>query len=366
MKKRESILKKNHKVRVAIVCGSMNIGGGETMAAKLAGYIDRSKFDVKYFVIANYIDNQIAAGLRDSKTDFECLELPNSFSFNSYRKFAQAMKVYSPDVIHCHLDVSYSWVWAILNNKPLITTMHSDPFIRRDKRVATVMKMKSIQGKLRVIGCSKRTMELVQRCYHLKDSQIGYIYNPISVNDFTPAPLSNTQINFVAMGRLHKVKNYPLMLHAFKVVSEAYGDIRLSIAGSGPLENELKELVEQLNIKDKVEFLGNVRDVPNLLNKMDALLLSSVSEACPMAILEAMASGLPVIATDVGGVSELVSDNGIVVPSEDVEAFASAMTMIIESPTLLRNMGCKGRLYSSKYDKTNIAAEYGQEYINLV
>lgn len=84
-----------------------------------------------------------------------------------------------------------------------------------------------------------------------------------------------------------------------------------------------------------------------------------------MVILEAMASGLPVIATDVGGVSELVSDNGIVVPSEDVEAFASAMTMIVESPTLLRNMACKGRLYSSKYDKTNIAAEYGQEYINL-
>ena len=79
--------------------------------------------------------------------------------------------------------------------------MHSNPFIRRDKRVAAVMKIKSIQGKLRVIGCSKKTMELVQRCYHLKDSQMGYIYNPISVSDFMQAPFNNTKCNFVALGR---------------------------------------------------------------------------------------------------------------------------------------------------------------------
>ena len=366
MRKRENILKKKYKVRVAIVCGSMNIGGGEMMAAKLAGYIDRDKFDVKYFVIAKYIDNQIAENLRNNKTEFECLGLPNSFNFRSYKKFAQALKNYLPDVVHCHLDVSYSWIWSILNNKPLISTMHSNPFIRRDKRVAAVMKIKSIQGKLRVIGCSKKTMELVQRCYHLKDSQMGYIYNPISVSDFMQAPFNNTKCNFVALGRLHKIKNYPLMLQAFKIVSETHENIHLSIAGSGSLEIELKKLVEQLGIKEKVDFLGNVRDVPSLLNRMDVLLLSSTSEACPMVILEAMASGLPVIATDVGGVSELISDNGIVVPSEDVNTFALAMIKIIDDPFLLKDMGYKGRLYSSKYDKTNIAAEYGQEYLNLV
>ena len=365
MRKRDDILKGNQKVRVAIVCGSMNVGGGETMAAKLAGYINRDKFDVKYFVIAKYIDNQIAESLKNSHTEFECLELPNSFDFRSYRKFAQAMKMYSPDVIHCHLDASYSWIWAILHHKPLITTMHSDPFRRRDKRVAAVMKIKSIQGKLRVIGCSKKTMELVQQCYHIKDSQAGYIYNPISVDDFTPARFDNAQIQFAAMGRLHEVKNYPLMLQAFKAVSETNRDICLSIAGSGPLENELKNLVDQLHINDKVRFLGNVRDVPSLLNKMDVLLLSSVSEACPMVIIEAMASGLPVVATDVGGVPELVSDNGIVVPSGDIDAFAAAMTKMISSPAIMKDMGYKGRQYSLRYDRKIIAAEYEQEYIKL-
>ena len=66
MKKKENALKKINKPRIAIVCGSMNIGGGETMAAKLAGYIDKNKFDVKYFVISKYIDNQIAKELQES------------------------------------------------------------------------------------------------------------------------------------------------------------------------------------------------------------------------------------------------------------------------------------------------------------
>ncbi len=359
-------MKENRKVRVAIVCGSMKIGGGEIMSAKLAGYIDRGNFEVKYFVISKYIDNQIAESLRKSETDFKCLELPNSFSFRSYKVFAQALKEFSPDVIHSNLDATYSWVWAILNNKPLITTIHRSTFVHRDKRVAAVIKLKSLQGKLRVIGCSKKTMELEKNFYRLKDSQMGYIYNPISVEDFTPVSHQSEQIDFVAMGRLCEEKNYPLMLWAFKKVVGVHKNVHLSIAGSGALDAELRELASQLGIADMVAFLGNVQDVPSLLSHMDVLLLSSVSEACPMVILEAMASGLPVIATNVGGVPELVSDNGIIVQSGDADAFAAAMEKMIDEPLLRKNMGQKSRLYSSKFDKSAIADEYEQEYFNLV
>ncbi len=356
----------SHKVRVAIVCGTMNIGGGETMAAKLAGYIDRSKFDVKYFVISKYIENQIAQSLHDSGTDFQCLALPNSFDFRSYKVFSDALQSFSPDVIHCHLDVSYSWVWALLHNKPLITTMHSDPYRRYDKRVAAMIRMKSMQGKLRIIGCAKIIRDLVAQCYHVKASQMGYIYNPISVSDFVPSKAPSGQIEFVAMGRLHEVKNYPLMLQAFKNVAEQQENVHLSIAGVGPQEEELRGLALELGIAQRLTFLGNVQNVPELLSRMDVLLLSSVSEACPMVILEAMAAGLPVIATSVGGVPELVTDNGIVVPSGDAEAFSAAMKALATDPELRQDMGKRARSYAVKYDKNVIAAQYEKEYMNLV
>ncbi len=352
------------KLRLAIVCGTMNIGGGETMSAKLAGYIDREQFEVKYFVISNYIDNQIAERLHNDGTDFVCLGLPTSFSFKNYKVFKKAMKEFKPDVIHDHLFSAYSWVWALLHNKPMITTIHGDPG-NGDRRVKAIMKAKSVQGHLRVIACSKKTMQQTKDCYRLRDKFMGVIYNPISVDDFKPhEPIENTA-DFLAMGRLNKLKNYPLMLRAFKRVSEKLPTARLSIAGSGPLEAELKMLTEELNLSEKVTFLGNVTDIPTLLSQKSVLLLSSVSEACPMVILEAMASGVPTVATDVGGVPELITDNGIVVPSENEEAFAEAMIKITENADLLNEMREKSLEYSKNYDKKVITTLYEQEYLNL-
>lgn len=355
----------DRKIRIAIVCGTMNIGGGETMSAKLAGYIDKNKYEVKYIVISHYIDNQIAERLHSDGTDFVCLDLPNSFSFKTYKVFSKAMKEFDPDVVHDHLFSAYSWVWAFLHNKPIIATMHGDPHRRKDNRVEMIMKAKALQGNLRIIGCSKKTMEQTIDCYGIKNKYMGYIYNPISIDKFNPHEPIDNPADFVAMGRLHEVKNYPLMLRAFKKVVECCPNAKLSIAGSGPLESELKALTEELGLQNQVTFLGNVQDVPTLLSKKSILLLSSLSEACPMVILEAMAAGLPIIATDVGGVSELVSDNGIIVKSGDVDGFADAMLKLVNDPVLLKKMSQKSLLYATKYDKSVVTLQYECEYEKL-
>lgn len=365
MKKKENTLKKINKPRIAIVCGSMNIGGGETMAAKLAGYIDKNKFDVKYFVISKYIDNQIAKELQISGTVFECLNLPNNFSWHSYKKFSKAINSFNPHVIHCHLDVSYSWIWSLLHNRPLITTMHSDPYRRRDKRVSILIKLKALQGNLRVICCSKKTMELTTSCYGLKNKYMGCIYNPISIDNFKPHEHIDNQADLVAVGRLHEVKNYPLMLRAFKIIVKRCPNAKLSIAGTGPLEAELKSLTEELNLQGRVTFLGNVSDIPTLLSQKSMLLLSSLSEACPMVILEAMAAGLPIVATNVGGVPEIVTNNGIVVESEDVNAFTEAVLKVVLDTELMKCMSQNSFNNAARFDKTVIAREYEDEYIKL-
>ena len=365
MKKKENILKEIHKTKIAVVCGSMNIGGGETMAAKLAGYIDKKRFDVKYFVISKYIENQIAKELKDSGTDFECLNLPNHFSWHSYKTFSKAISDFAPQVIHCHLEVSYSWIWSLLHNKPLIMTLHSDPYRRKDKRVTAVIKLKALQGNLRIIGCSKKTMELAASCYGLRSKYLGCIYNPISIDKFKPHKCFDNRFDLVAIGRLCEVKNYSLMLRAFKIISERCPNARLSIAGTGEQEAELKSLTSELELQNSVSFLGNVSDIPTLLSSKSLLLLSSLSEACPMVILEAMAAGLPVVATHVGGVPELVTDNGIVVPSGDFVAFADAVLRIIGDPDLMKRMSENSLNNAAGYDKKVIVKKYEHEYERL-
>lgn len=353
------------KIRVAIVSQSMNIGGGEMMAARLATYISRDKFDLKLFIISRRIENQIAELLDKSGIVFECLGLPTSFDFKSYRKFSKALREFDPDIVHEHLDACYSWVWCIMHNKALVATMHSDPFRRRSRRVAAIIKFKSLQKNLKIIGCSKATMGLVKQCYKVKDEYIGYIYNPISVDDFIKSDKCDENFEFVAMGRLVDVKNYPLMLNALKRVLSIHNNVHLAIAGTGPLDKSLKDLAVQLGIYDKVSFLGNIKNVPELLRKSNALLLSSYSEACPMVVIEAMAAGLPVIATNVGGVPELVTDNGIVVESDNVKAFSDAMLRIIEDKKLYRTMKEKACEYVVQYDKFSISKKYEEEYYRL-
>ena len=356
---------KKNKIRVAVISQSMNIGGGEIMAARLATYIDKEKFYVKLFIISEKKYNQISNILDHSGIEYECLGLPTSFNYRSYKKFSRALLDFRPDIIHEHLDACYSWIWCIIHNKPLIATMHSDPFRRRSKRVAAVMKIKSFQGNLKIIGCSKMTRDLVQKCYNIKNNQMGYIYNPISVSEFMMSDKCGNTFEFVAMGRLSEVKNYPLMINAFKKAVSIHSNIHLSIAGSGPLDDELKKLVLDLNLEKKISFLGNVEDVPYLLKNSNALLLSSFSEACPMVVIEAMAAGLPIIATKVGGVPELVSDNGFLVESGDVEEFATSMVKLIEDNALFRNISKNSYMYASKYDKYTISKEYEDQYYYL-
>ena len=355
------------KTKIAIVSQSMNIGGGETMAAKLAGYIDSNLFDVKLFIVGKYAENQIASVLQQSGVDYECLDLPHSFNLKAYKLFSRAIKKFNPDVVHVHLDAAYSWVWCILNNKPLVSTLHSDPFRRKDKRVAAVIKLKSLQGNLRIIGCSQKTASLVKACYKVKDKYVGHIYNPIEIDKYTPSeyPQNGEISSLVAVGRLCEVKNYPLMLRAFKRVLDSGRTAKLYIAGTGPLQEETTCLADELGISQSVHFLGNVSDIPVLLGRMDALLLSSLSEACPMVILEAMAAGLPVIATAVGGVPELVTDNGIVVESKDEIGFAEAINSLLDDPSRATQMHNKALEYAPKYDKTVIARQYELEYSKL-
>ena len=354
---------KSNKIKLAIVSGSMDIGGGETMAAKLAGYIDKSRFEIKMFIIGEYKENQLATLLKINEIDFVCLNLSHSFNLKDYKIFSTALKNYNPDVIHENLDTAYSWSWSIIHNKPLISTMHSDPYRRKNKKVAAAIKLKSIQGNFKIIGCSQMTKNLVKSCYNVKDRFLNHIYNPIDVSQFAKNnAIKKSALRFVAIGRLSNVKNFPLMLNAFKLALTNNEKAELYIAGNGPCELELKQITKNLSIDNSVHFLGNVENIPELLSNSDVLLLSSISEACPMVILEAMAAGLPIIATKVGGVPELVSDNGILVDSGDTDAFADAITYVMNNPNCVEYMSVRSLSLSKKYDKSEISLQYENEY----
>ncbi len=144
---------------------------------------------------------------------------------------------------------------------------------------------------------------------------------------------------------LRPEKDHATLLRAARIVLERLPDTRVLLIGDGPLRAELERLAAELGIAERVVFAGMRSDVPELLGLVDVLVLSSVTECLPMALLEGMAAGRPVVATAVGGVPEIVVDGitGYVVPPRDPSAMADRIVALLGDRERARAMGVVGR-----------------------
>jgi glycosyltransferase involved in cell wall biosynthesis len=167
------------------------------------------------------------------------------------------------------------------------------------------------------------------RCY--------YIPNGVDLNAFHPVNGSSSGYparRLLAVGNLKTEKGFDLLLEATKILTSEHPDLRLSIVGSGSEESRLMARCGQLGIQDHVKFLGAIphREMPEQYRGADIFCLSSLREGCPNVIMEALATGIPVAATRVGGVPELVKDgvNGFLAKDLSPEAIAHAITQVME------------------------------------
>lgn len=149
----------------------------------------------------------------------------------------------------------------------------------------------------------------------------------------------------ISVGRLDEAKGQVYLLRALAGVSAPGSDLRLIILGDGPLRNELAGEAERLGILQRVDLRGGVDNVGEFLDASDIFVLPSLWEGLPMAMLEAMNAGLPVVATGVGGIPEVLSHeaNGLLCRPADVEDLRRAITRLLESPELCRKLGDAGR-----------------------
>ncbi|HIF9435037.1 TPA: glycosyltransferase family 4 protein [Photobacterium damselae] len=163
---------------------------------------------------------------------------------------------------------------------------------------------------------------------------------------------TDNDIVFGRIGRLCDGKGNEFLLDNFKKLSEKYGDVRLLFAGSGILEKELIEKVNSLGLSDKVTFLGQV-EKNIFFSKIDIMISPSDFEAFPLVILEAMSCNTPIISTNVGGVSEMITNNesGLLIEPRDDESLLTSMSTLIDNQKLRESLASKGKeTYDSKFN----------------
>jgi glycosyltransferase involved in cell wall biosynthesis len=161
------------------------------------------------------------------------------------------------------------------------------------------------------------------------------------------------------VAKLSSVKGHEHFLAAAAEISRSFDDVRFLVVGDGPRRAELEGMAALLAISDRVRFVGVRDDVPTLLRLMDVFVLSSVSEGSPNAVMEAMAAGVPVVASDVGGLREIVADgvSGLLVPAGDSVSLAKAVLGLLTDPARASAMGAAGQSRArEKYDVGRVVA----------
>ncbi|MDD4689309.1 MAG: glycosyltransferase [Eubacteriales bacterium] len=357
-------------IKIAFVIPNMSYGGAQTMLARLVDKLDKTKFDIAVFVRDSYLGNKFETDLINSGIKCVYMDIGENEHHNniflhkikSYFLFCKSLSEFKPDIVHSHLDLFYSFLYAIFNRKKLIITIHSQPERITNTRLKIFIKILKKMNCLYIVGCAKCVTDKVKEMWNVKKAST--IYNPINLCDYNPyGQKSDNEFKYIHIGRLHPIKNQSLLLKAFKGVLSECPKSSLIIVGDGSMREQLESLSKELDIQGNVKFLGNRSDIPDLLADANVFVLSSDSECCPMTVLEAISSGIPVVSTDVGGVGEIIGDGGMLVEKGNVKLLSNAMIEIQKNKEKYDEMKEIALERSKRFDSLTIAKQHEELYI---
>ena len=254
----------------------------------------------------------------------------------------------NPDIVHTHSTKAglLGRLAARLEGRPVIHTAHawsfSDGLSRRRKALA--IPAEALAGRLtrRFIVVSAADREIALRYRVAQDAQVRIIHNGVEDVHVRAQPGEGTPPIVAMVARMAAPKDHSLLLRALAGVSAPF---RLWLIGDGPDRGVIEAQIAALGLSDRVELLGVRRDVPALLAQAQLFVLISRQEGFPLATLEAMRTGLPVIASDVGGVREAVDHGhtGMLIPRGDVETLQASLQRLLSSARERIEMGQAGR-----------------------
>lgn len=231
-----------------------------------------------------------------------------------------------------------------------------------------------------VLSVSETHRKRVSNIVGFPHEKITAIVNGVDTERFSPKPeikqdirkklgLKKNSLCIGTVGSLRSVKNHSLLISACKTISSNFDQVEVLIVGEGPLESHLIQEVKTLGLSEKIHFAGGQPNIPEILSTLDIFVLPSLSEGMPNAVLEAMACGIPVIATSVGGVPEVIEDgkNGILITSKDKESLIQALTKLIQDREKRYRLGVEGRRrVLSHFSLKKMVSEYQTLYESLM
>lgn len=350
------------RLHILHVVYSFSIGGLENVIVQLVNHLPADRY--RHTILSLTTISDFKQRITQHDVQFIALDKPPGHAVPLYPKIFKLLRKLKPDVLHtCNLAaleiVPLAWLAATPRR---IHAEHgwdahdpdgSNPRYRRLRKLYKPFVS-------HYVAVSKDIDHYLEHAIGVPQTSRSLIANGVDTNEFSPSNSLPAAVNgcpFMprthwlagTIGRLQTVKNQPLLARAFVQLlnehPEAASRIRLIIVGEGPLRNEIEKILRRGNAVQNSWLAGARDDIPAILRMLDCFVLPSQAEGTSCTLQEAMACGLPSIATAVGGTTALIDDGitGYLVPSDDEAALAKALWTAYSAPDQLLNLGKNAR-----------------------
>lgn len=373
------------KYKIAYVIDGLSMGGAERLMVPILKHLNRTDFDAYICALQSKDGNPMAEEIRALGIPVDCLEIKHLRDLNTLPRLIKYLKRMGADLVHTQLEFAniLGTISAKCLRLPSVCTIHVMPSLDIKTKSKLHQKLEWFVLKYfcdRVISVSEEARE-----YHLHISgaypdQVATIYNGIDLSGFLSLDWELERVNvreelgipmdakvLTTVAVLRPQKGIQYMIRALPAVLASNPNAYYLIVGDGPHRSTLIEEVRKAKVNDRVIFAGMRKDVPRLLSASDIFVLPTLTEALPTVLAEAMAAKLPIVASRVGGIPEMINNkqNGCLVEPEDLAGLANACMHLLNDAKERATLGAEGwNIVNQKFNIERQVDKLEELYMN--
>lgn len=324
-------------------------GGAVTSVNDLVLGLDRDRFNVIFIYLSGYgVDCNLIEEQGYKVFYLSNIKLINAFRPSILFKLVKILKEHRIDLLHCHVHkpTVYGVMAARLAGTPVVLShVHGLGRSGNFRRKLTNYLVSRKCSRIIAVANSVKD-DVLRNNWRMPAEKVSVLENSVDYARFADVSVSRADARrmlglppeafvFGTVGRLAKTKGLTFLIDAFSAVKENLSSAELLLFGDGPCRDELEQRASKSPCCDSIRFLGHRDNIEKLYQAMDVFVLSSVAEGMPRAILEAMAAGVPCIATQVGGIPDIINspEVGMLVPPREPAVLAEAMVKFGQMPS---------------------------------
>jgi glycosyltransferase involved in cell wall biosynthesis len=348
--------------RIAYLIDGLSMGGAERLMVPMLAYLSRVHFQPYVCALQSKDGNPMADELRSLGVPVECLNIKRLRDLDAIPRLTRYLRGIKADLVHTQLEAAniLGNISAKLLGLPSVCTIHVMPSL--DVTTKTKLHQKVEWFALRNFCDRVISVSEEARQYHIEISgsspkQVSTIYNGIDLSAFLDMnfaverevvrdelKIPRDANILITVAVLRPPKGIQFMIRALPAILASHPNTYYLVVGNGPHRDELIEEASRAGVRERVVFAGMRRDVPRLLAASDVFVLPTLTEALPTVLAEAMAARLPIVASQVGGIPEMIArgQHGILVHPEDVEGLSNGCTQLLSQPEQRAAMGAAG------------------------